>query len=323
MGSNFIRYMLGKYPDYQITNLDKLTYAGNPENLKDVERDFGSRYRFVRGDITSIKAVGAVAKKADAIVNYAAETHVDRSILTPKAFIQTDVLGTYTLLEAARKYQVSRYIQIGTDEVYGSIDDGAFTEDSPFDPSSPYSASKAAGDHLVRAYHKTYGLPTVATHSCNFMGPYQYPEKLIPLFVTNLIEGKKVPIYGDGLNVREWIYTEDHCSAIDLLLHRGEAGKAYNIGTGDERTNLETTSIILRGLGQDESRIEYIRDRPGHDRRYALSSMRLRGLGWKPCYTFEEAIHGTVRWYVENEAWWKRLKNGSYLEYYRKQYGRR
>lgn len=322
MGSNFIRYLLRKYPDYHVINLDKLTYAGNLENLKDVERDFGPRYRFVRGDIASIKAVRAVVKGVDVIVNYAAETHVDRSILSPKAFIWTDILGTYTLLEAARKYRVSRYLQIGTDEVYGSIEEGTFTEESSFDPSSPYSASKAGGDHLVRAYYKTYGLATIVTHSCNFMGPYQYPEKLIPLFITNLIEGKKVPVYGEGLNVREWIYTHDHCTAIDVLLHQGRPGESYNIGTEQERTNHETIRAILRELDRDEDWIEYVRDRPGHDRRYALSSAKLRALGWRPRYTFEEAIRETVRWYVENEAWWKRLKDGSYLEYYRKQYGR-
>lgn len=322
MGSNFIRHLLRKYPDYHVINLDKLTYAGNLENLKDVERDFGDRYRFVRGDIASIKAVRAVVKGVDVIVNYAAETHVDRSILSPKAFIWTDILGTYTLLEAAKKYRVSRYLQIGTDEVYGSIEEGTFTEESAFDPSSPYSASKAGGDHLVRAYYKTYGLATMVTHSCNFMGPYQYPEKLIPLFITNLIEGKKVPVYGGGLNVREWIYTHDHCTAIDVLLHQGRPGESYNIGTEQERTNHETTRAILRELDRDEDWIEYVRDRPGHDRRYALSSAKLRALGWRPRYTFEEAIRETVRWYVENEAWWKRLKDGSYLEYYRNQYGR-
>lgn len=321
MGSNFIRYLLKKYPDYQVINLDKLTYAGNLENLRDVEVDFGNRYRFVRGDITSANTVRSAAKGVDAIINYAAETHVDRSILSPKAFILTDVLGTYTLLEVAKRYQVGFYLQIGTDEVYGSIEEGAFTEESPFSPNSPYSASKAGADHLVRAYSRTYGLSAIVTHSCNFIGPYQYPEKLIPLFITNLIEGKKVPVYGDGRNIREWIFTEDHCTAVDLLLHQGKAGEAYNIGTGEERTNLETTHAILRELGRDERWIEYVKDRPGHDRRYALDAGKLRDLGWRPRYTFEEAIRATVRWYLENEAWWRRLKDGSYLDYYRKQYG--
>ncbi|MBI2875323.1 MAG: dTDP-glucose 4,6-dehydratase [Candidatus Tectomicrobia bacterium] len=323
MGSNFIRYLLRKYPDYRVVNVDKLTYAGNLENLRDIEADFGDRYQFVRGDIASAITVQTVAKGVDAIINYAAETHVDRSILNPKAFILTDVVGTYTLLEAARHYQVGLYLQIGTDEVYGSIETGAFTEESPFAPNSPYSASKAGADHLVRAYYQTYGLPAIVTHSCNFMGPYQYPEKLIPLFITNLIEGKKVPVYGDGRNVREWIFTEDHCAAVDLLLHQGKAGETYNIGTCEERTNLETTHAILRELGRDEGWIEYVHDRPGHDRRYALDVSKLRGLGWRPCCLFEEAIRATVRWYVENEAWWRRLKDGSYLQYYRQQYGRR
>lgn len=322
MGSNFIRYLLRRYPDYQVINLDKLTYAGNLENLRDVEAEFGDRYRFVRGDIASAGTVRSVAKGVDAIINYAAETHVDRSIMTPKAFILTDVLGTYILLEVAKRYQVGLYLQIGTDEVYGSIEEGAFTEESPFAPNSPYSASKAGADHLVRAYGQTYGLPTIVTHSCNFIGPYQYPEKLIPLFITNLIEGKKVPVYGDGRNVREWIFTDDHCAAVDLLLHQGKAGEAYNIGTGEERTNLETTHAILRELGRDERWIEYVKDRPGHDRRYALDADKLRDLGWRSRYTFEEAIRATVRWYIENEAWWRRLKDGSYLDYYRKQYGR-
>lgn len=319
IGSNFIRYILNKYPDYKIVNLDKLTYAGNLENLQDIENN--PRYGFVKGDICDEKIVDKLFyRNPDAVINYAAETHVDRSILRPKVFIQTDVLGTYTLLEAAKKYRVSRYIQIGTDEVYGSIEKGAFTEKSPFDPSSPYSASKAGGDHLVRAYYKTYGLPTIITHSCNFMGPYQYPEKLIPLFITNLIEGKKVPIYGDGLKVREWIYTEDHCAAIDLLLHQGEIGERYNIGTGQERTNLETTHIILRELNRDESWIEYVQDRPGHDHRYSLDSSKLHQLGWQPKYNFEQAMTKTVEWYKNNLQWWQPLKSGEYLEYYKKQY---
>jgi len=318
MGSNAVKYFLKNYPDVQIVNLDKLTYAGNLENLKKVEND--SRYKFIKGDIADEKLVDEVVKDIDVIINYAAETHVDRSILDPKAFITTDVLGTYALLEAAKKYNIKKYIQISTDEVFGSIQDGKFREDSPFEPNSPYAASKAGGDHLCRAYYKTYGVPVIVTHSCNFFGPYQYPEKLIPLFITNLLENKKVPVYGDGQQIREWIFTEDHCRAIDAILHKGEIGEVYNIGTGNEIPNIEITKILLKELGQDESSIDYVKDRPGHDRRYAIDSTKLRKLGWKPDVNFEQGIKQTVDWYKQNEQWWKRIKSGEYLEYYKKQY---
>jgi dTDP-glucose 4,6-dehydratase len=323
MGSNFIRYILHKYPEYQIVNLDKLTYAGNLQNLTDVEEKFGSRYKFIKGDIAAKNLVKSIVRDIDVIINYAAETHVDRSILSPKSFILTDVLGTYTLLETAKQHQIKCFIQISTDEVYGSIQEGTFTEASPFQPNSPYSASKAGADHLVRAYFRTYGTPTIMTHSVNFMGPYQYPEKLIPLFITNLLEGKKVPLYGDGRNVREWIFTQDHCAAIDFILHKGSFGESYNISTGYEKTNLEITHLILTELGKAEDYIEYVTDRPGHDYRYALSWSKLRELGWKPRYSFEEALKITVKWYKDNQWWWKQLKDKNYWLYYKRQYKNR
>ena len=318
MGSNAVKYFLRNYPDVQIVNLDKLTYGGNLENLKDVENN--PRYNFIKGDIADEKIVDEAAKDVDVIINYAAETHVDRSILGPKAFITTDVLGTYALLEAAKKYNIKKYIQISTDEVFGSINDGKFTEESPFEPNSPYAASKAGGDHLCRAYFKTYNIPVIVTHSCNFFGPYQYPEKLIPLFITNLLEGKKVPVYGDGQQVREWIFAKDHCRAIDTILQKGVIGEVYNIGAGSEVSNIEITKILLKELGKDESFINYVKDRPGHDRRYAIDSSKLRALGWQPKTNFENGIKQTVSWYKDNEQWWKRIKSGEYLEYYKKQY---
>lgn len=323
MGSNFIKYILKKYPDYEVVNLDKLTYAGNLENLKEVEDN--PQYKFVKGDIADKDIIIRIFEEnhPDILINYAAETHVDRSILDPEAFIRTDVIGTYTLLEAVRKYGLQRFIQISTDEVYGSITNGSFTEKSPFDPSSPYSASKAGGDHLVSAYFKTYDLPVISTHSCNFFGPNQYPEKLIPLFITNLLEGKQVPVYGNGEQVREWIYTEDHCDAVEFLTRKGELGESYNIGTGDEKQNIEITKLILQNLGLEDSRIEYVKDRPGHDQRYSLDSSKLRALGWKPQYLFDEALKQTIEWYKNNEEWWERIKSGQYLEYYKKQYATR
>lgn len=320
MGSNFVKYILDTYPDYTIINLDKLTYAGNLENLKEIESN--PRYRFVKGDIADNAIVEKIFKEdmPDAVVNYAAETHVDRSILDPEAFIKTDVFGTYNLLEACRKFSMKKYVQISTDEVYGSIEEGSFTEKSPFDPSSPYSASKAGGDHLVMAYYKTYGLPVVRTHSCNFFGPYQYPEKLIPLFITNILEEKKIPVYGDGTQVREWIYTQDHCSAVDFILHHGKIGEIYNIGTGQEKQNMEVTKLILKYLGKDESSIEYVKNRPGHDIRYSLDHTKLQELGWQPRYQFEDALKNTIEWYKDHEGWWKKIKSGEYLEYYKTQY---
>ena len=261
------------------------------------------------------------AEGFDYVLNYAAETHVDRSILDPKAFEVTDVIGTYTLLEAARKYAVKRFIQISTDEVFGSIQNGTFTENHPFEPNSPYAASKAGADLLCRSYVKTYSLPIIVTHSCNFYGPYQYPEKVIPLFITNLIEGKKVPLYGDGKNVREWIFTQDHCRAIDTLLHKGVDGEVYNIGTGDEIANIDLTEKILALTGASDNMIEPVSDRLGHDRRYAVDSTKLRTLGWQPQQSFDEGLAYTVQWYKEHDSWWKSLKSGEhYKEYYQKQY---
>ncbi len=323
IGSNFVHYILKKYPNYQVINLDKMTYAGNPENLKDVEND--QRYKFVKGDICDKELVNDLVskEKPDVIINFAAETHVDRSILEPDAFIKTDIFGTHTLLEAVRNYGIKKYVQISTDEVYGSIEKGLFTEQSDLKPNSPYSASKTGADLLVRAYFKTYELPILITRSSNNYGPWQYPEKLIPLFITNLIEGKKVPVYGDGLNVRDWLYVLDNCSGIDLVLHKGKVGEIYNIGADNEKTNKEITEIILKGLGKDESSIEYVKDRPGHDRRYALDSTKLKKLGWKPEYNFDQAMKETIEWYKNNLDWWKKIKSGEYLEYYKKQYSNR
>ena len=321
MGSNFIKYIMSKHPDWQVVNLDKLTYAGNLANLKDVSQN--KNYQFVKGDIAKGEDVArAIGDGVDKIINYAAETHVDRSILEPDAFIKTDVFGTYTLLEAVRKHNVAQYIQISTDEVFGSIKEGYFDEQSSFAPNSPYAASKAGADHLCRAYFKTYNLPIIVTHSCNFFGPNQYPEKLIPLFITNLLEGKKVPVYGRGNQSREWIFTQDHCAAVEAIMEKGQLGEVYNIGTGFEKTNMETTRFILRELGLGDEMIEYVKDRPGHDLRYAINSQKLRGLGWQPSVSWEEGLRRTISWYKENGDWWRPLKSGEYLEYYKKQYGK-
>lgn len=319
MGSNFVRYQLKNYAKVQIINLDKLTYAGNPENLADIRT---TRYKFVKGGICDQKLVNKIAKQVDVIINYAAETHVDRSILKPDAFIKTDVLGTYNLLEAARQNKnIKRYIQIGTDECFGAIERGSSDENYPFSPNSPYSASKAGADHLVRAYHITYGVPTIRTNGCNNYGPYQYPEKLISLFITNLLENKKVPVYGEGAQVREWIYVLDHCRAIDLILKKGRIGEPYNIGTGERKKNIEVTKMILKNLGLGDELIEYVADRPGHDIRYALNSSKIRReLGFKPKYKFKEGIKKTIAWYKNNQEWWYKIKNGAFLQYYKKQY---
>jgi len=321
-GSNFIRYIFKKYPDYKIINLDKLTYAGNPNNLKDI--DGNANFKFIKGDIADERTVRKVLRlnKIDVIINYAAETHVDRSILDPSAFVRTDVLGTYNLLEGIKEFKIKKYIQISTDEVYGSIAEGKFTEESPLKPNSPYSASKAGGDLLCRSYIKTYQLPIIVTHGSNFYGPNQYPEKLIPLFITNLLEDKKVPLYGEGENVREWLFVLDHANAIDFLLHKGELGEVYNIGSGIEKKNIQITKLILDELGLGTNMIEKIKDRPGHDLRYALDSSKINKLGWQPEFKFEDAIRETIRWYKKNDWWWKPLKSGEYLEYYKKQYQR-
>ena len=309
IGSNFIRYMFQAHPGVSVTNLDKLTYAGNPENLRDVAGEFD--YTFARGDICDEALVDdLVSEGFDAVINFAAESHVDRSITGPADFIKTDVFGTFNLLEACRRRNITKYLQVSTDEVYGSIEDGSFTEESPLAPNSPYSASKAGGDLLVRAYHRTYGLPVLLTRSSNNFGPYQYPEKLIPLFITNAIEDTKLPLYGDGMNVRDWLFVMDNCAAIDLVLRAGVPGETYNIGGGQERTNTEITSGILAALGKPESLIEYVKDRPGHDRRYSLDFSKLSALGYAPRTDFERMLEETVRWYVDNRAWWEPLKAG-------------
>ena len=309
IGSNFVRYMLNKYKDYKIVNLDKLTYAGNLENIEDLGTN--RRHSFVKGDICDSKLVEKLLKEeeAGAIVNFAAETHVDRSILDPEVFIRTDVFGTHTLLEAARKFSVKKYVQISTDEVYGSIERGSFSETSSLTPSSPYAASKAAADLLTLAYKTTYGLPALITRGSNTYGPYQHTEKFIPLFITNLLENKKVPLYGDGKNVRDWLYVMDHCSAIDTVFHKGKLGEIYNIGGGNERTNLEITRMILKELGMGEDMIEFVKDRPGHDRRYSLNCEKLKALGWKPEYPFKKGLKETVKWYKQNVKWWRKIKS--------------
>lgn len=306
IGSNFIRHILNKYADYRVVNLDKLTYCGNLDNLKDVEKD--SRYSFVKGDIADAEVVDKLVKDCDAIVNFAAETHVDRSIKDPASFVRTNVFGAYTLLEAAKKFCTSLFLQVSTDEVYGSIIKGKFREGDPLEPNSPYSATKAAADLLARSYYVTYKLPVIITRSSNNFGPYQYPEKVIPLFVTNLIEGKKVPVYADGKNVRDWLFVIDNCEAIDAVLRGGKAGEIYNIGGGHEITNLELTHTILREMGKGMESMQFVEDRPGHDKRYALDIRKIRALGWKPRRDFKSALELTVEWYRNNEAWWRKLK---------------
>jgi len=309
IGSNFIRHMLTEHPDTRIVNLDALTYAGNLENLRDVADN--PNYTFVRGDICDPDTVAAVFRNhpIDTIVHFAAESHVDRSISDGAAFVRTNVLGTFTLLDCARKHGARRFIHISTDEVYGSTREGSFAETDTLNPSSPYSSSKAASDLLARSFFITHGLPVIVTRCTNNYGPYQFPEKLIPFFTTNLLQGKKVPVYGTGRNIRDWLYVIDHCRAIDFILQHGEPGEIYNIGGGAERTNLDITQKILELLGKDESMIEYVPDRKGHDFRYSLDFGKLRKLGWKPAYRFDDALEATVEWYVENEWWWRPLIN--------------
>lgn len=318
IGSNFIRYILNKYPDYKIINYDKLTYAGNPDNLRDVEKD--KRYKFVKGDICDFKLVNKHMKKADAVVNFAAETHVDRSILNAGLFIRTDVNGTFSLLESARANKIGKFVHISTDEVYGSILKGSFSEESPLKPNSPYSAAKASSDMLVRSYFTTYGVPAVITRCSNNYGPFQYPEKIIPLFVTNAIDDQKLPLYGDGKNVRDWLYVADHCRAVDIALHKGKNGEVYNIGGGVEMTNIELTRKVLKIMKKPVSLIKKVSDRPGHDRRYSIDCSKIMKLGYRPLYTFEKALEETVKWYIDNEDIWRRLKNRNYKKYYASQY---
>jgi dTDP-glucose 4,6-dehydratase len=323
IGSNFILYWLKKYPQDLIINLDKLTYAGNLENLKAVEKN--SNYQFVKGDITDKKLVDSLMKKVDTVVHFAAESHVDRSILDPGPFIKTNIEGTYVLLEAALANKIKRFHHISTDEVFGSLPLNSkkkFNEKTPYAPRSPYSASKAASDHLVRAYHITYNLPITISNCSNNFGPYQFPEKLIPLAITNLLEGKKVPIYGDGLYVRDWLYVEDHCRALDLILHKGKIGETYFIGgLTEDISNLEVIKKIIKMMGKDESMIEFVKDRPGHDRRYAIDWSKIKKeLGWKPKYNFDTALKMTIDWYIKNQDWWKKIKTKEYLSYYKLQY---
>ena len=306
IGSNFIRHILVTRDNVKIVNLDKMTYCGNCDNLKDIEKD--KRYRLVKGDICDQKLVDTVMKDTDVVVHFAAESHVDNSIKDPFIFTKTNVIGTHTLLESARKHSAKKFVMISTDEVYGSIPKGSFNEKSPFMPSSPYSASKAAADLLAQSYYTTFKFPVVITRSSNNFGPYQYPEKVIPLFVTNLIEGKKVHLYGTGKNIRDWLYVVDNCEAIDFVMQHGVIGEAYNIGGGNEITNLELTKTILKEVGRNESYIQHVTDRLGHDLRYSLDCSKIHKLGWKPRFTFKEALHQTVQWYKDNGAWWRKLK---------------
>lgn len=324
IGANFIKHMLRTHPGYKVINFDKLTYAGNLENLIDVEGHPG--YSFILGDICDAGLVEkAMGCGVDAVVNFAAESHVDRSIEDPMTFINTNIAGTQTLLLASRKHGVKRFLQVSTDEVYGSLGPtGYFTEETPLAPSSPYSASKTGADLLVSAYHHTFGFPGLITRCSNNYGPYQFPEKLIPLMVTNAMADKELPVYGDGLNVRDWLYVEDHCSALDAVLHNGKPGEVYNIGGNNERTNIEIVKLILEKLGKPESLIKYVKDRPGHDKRYAIDSSKIQNeLGWSPKTSFDEGMAQTVDWYVENTDWWEKVKSGAYREYYEKMYGNR
>jgi dTDP-glucose 4,6-dehydratase len=323
IGSNFVRYFLKEHPDWEITNLDKLTYAGNLENLKDIEDKPG--YRFVKGDITDRELISKILQdRFDAIINFAAESHVDRSILDASPFIETNIKGTQILLEGARQYSVARFVQVSTDEVYGSTEKGKFTEKSPLAPNSPYSASKTAADLLCHAYWKSHQLPVMITRCSNNLGPFQFPEKLIPLAVTNALENKPVPVYGDGLNVRDWIYVEDHCRALDTVLQKGKPGEIYNIGANQEKTNLELIHRLLDIMGKSRELITFVTDRPGHDRRYALDTTKIsRELGWKPVYSFDKALSITIDWYINNEAWWRKIKSGEYAKYYERMYSQR
>ena len=322
IGSNFIHYALEKYPEYRVVNLDKLTYAGNPANLIELADD--GRYRFVEGDICDSATVGPLVAEADIVVNFAAESHVDRSIMGGAEFVKTNFNGTYTLLDSAVEHGIERFHQISTDEVYGSIDEGAWTEEWPLAPRNPYSSTKASAELLVRAYHITHGLPVVTTRASNNIGPLQYPEKRVPLYITNAIDELPLPVYGDGSQVRDHLYVEDHCSAIDLVLHQGEIGEIYNVGGENDATGLEVAKVILKRLGKDESLLQFVTDRSGHDQRYALDSSKVQALGWQPASDFRVAMERTVDWYVENESWWREIKERQdYKDYYQRNYGNR
>ena len=321
IGSNFVRYMVNKYSDYNIINLDALTYCGNLENLRDIENM--ENYSFIKGDIRDKSVVDNLVKKCDYVINFAAESHVDRSIIDPEIFIKSNVLGTQVLLNASNEYGVEKYIQISTDEVYGTLGEtGYFSETTPLQPNSPYSASKAGGDLITRAYFETFNLPINITRCSNNYGPYQFPEKLIPLMISNAIEDKKLPIYGDGKNIRDWLHVYDHCTAIDLVLHEGKIGEVYNIGGNNEKQNINIVKLILSVLGKDESLIEFVVDRLGHDKRYAIDSTKIQEeLGWNPKYTFESGIKETILWYLDNMEWINHVKSGRYQKYYEKVYG--
>lgn len=308
IGSCFVRHILNKYKDYEVINLDALTYAGNIENLDDVKNN--ANYKFVHGNICDKKLVRELVNEVDAVINFAAESHVDRSITGPEIFIETNVQGTLNLLQASKEANIQRFLQVSTDEVYGTLGkDGYFYETTPLAPNSPYSASKAGADLLVRAYYETYKMPVLNTRCSNNYGPYQYPEKLIPFFISKLLRGEKVPVYGDGMNVRDWLYVYDHCSAIDTVLHKGRVGEVYNIGGHNEKTNMEITHLILDAMGKDESSIEYVKDRLGHDRRYAICNDKIQNeLGWKPSLTFEEGIKITIDWYLNNQDWMESIE---------------
>lgn len=307
IGSCFVRHILNTYPDYKVVNLDALTYCGNLENLSDIEHN--PNYKFVYGNICDRKLVREIISEVDCVVNFAAESHVDNSIRTPEIFVETNVQGTLNLLQASKELGIERFLQVSTDEVYGTLGkNGYFYETTPLAPNSPYSASKAGADMLVRAYYETYKLPALNTRCSNNYGPYQYPEKLIPFFISRLLKGEKLPVYGDGLNVRDWLYVYDHCKAIDVVLHKGRPGEVYNIGGHNEKTNLEITRLILEKMGKDDSYIEYVQDRPGHDRRYAISNDKITSeLGWTPSVTFEEGISMTIDWYLTNQEWIEKI----------------
>jgi dTDP-glucose 4,6-dehydratase len=321
IGSNFIRHVLHAHPEDSVVNLDKLTYAGNPQNLADLAHD--PRYRFVHGDICDGKIVRASVRGVDAVVNFAACSHVDRSLVEPEEFLKTDVFGVFTLLEAVRELGIPRFVQISTDEVYGSLATGSAREDDPLRPSNPYSAAKAGGDLLALAYWRSHRLPVVITRSSNNFGPYQYPEKVVPLFITNALDDQPLPLYGDGRNVRDWLYVLDNCEAIDLVLRRGAEGEVYNVGGGHELENAALTREILRLTGKPATLVKPVTDRPGHDRRYSLDCAKIQRLGWTPRHRFLDGLTATVRWYGEREGWWRPLKSGAFAAYYQQQYGNR
>ena len=320
IGSNFLKYMVNKYPNDEFINVDALTYCGNLRNLEDIEKN--NNYTFIKGNIQDKNLINKISKNTDYIINFAAESHVDRSIEDPEIFIKSNVLGTQVLLDAAKNNNIEKFIQISTDEVYGTLGRaGYFTEKTPLQPNSPYSASKAGSDLIVRAYHETFSLPINITRCSNNYGPYQFPEKLIPLMISNALDNKKLPIYGDGKNIRDWLHVYDHCTAIDLVLNKGKLGEVYNIGGNNEKENIEIVKLIIDYLDKDESLIEFVKDRLGHDRRYAIDSSKIqKELGWNPKYTFETGIKETIDWYLDNRQWINSVKSGEYMEYYNKMY---